>query len=78
MHSLMEAIARVRNAMEEGETPDAVTVDEEVFGVTYGKEDGEPYFVLGYTLPQGSYAEIEDGTYGELQGVRVFMDREAL
>ena len=35
-------------------------------------EDGDEYVTIGFNLPKGVYAEIEDGTYGELQGFRIY------
>ena len=34
------------------------------------------YAVVGFTLPAGVYAEIEDSTYGVLQGLRIYRDGE--
>lgn len=39
----------------------------------FDPEQGERYVLVGYNLPPGVYAEIEDGTYGELQGIRVYV-----
>ena len=33
---------------------------------------GGPHLTIGYNLPYGVYAEIEDGTYGELQRFRIY------
>ena len=30
------------------------------------------YAIIGFTLPDGVYAEIEDGTYGTLNGFRIY------
>ena len=47
----------------------------EMFTVSDVSEDGEgDFYVVSYpSLPTDVYAEIEDGTYGELQGWRVFI-----
>ena len=46
-------------------------------GVTYGvDEDGERYASVGFVLPEGVYAEIEDGTYGTLTGLRIYLNGE--
>ena len=46
-------------------------------GVTYGvDEDGESYATIGFVLPEGVYAEIEDGTYGNLTGLRIYLNGE--
>lgn len=43
-------------------------------GIYYAAdEDGEDYAVVGYNLPDGIYAEIDSGTYGTLQGFRVYL-----
>ena len=34
-------------------------------------EEGD-YATIGFVLPDGLYAEIESGTYGELQGIRIY------
>lgn len=41
-------------------------------GLTYGEDEEGEYVVLGFALPEGWFAEIEDGTYGELQGFRIY------
>ncbi len=46
-------------------------------GVTYGvDEDGESYATIGFVLPEGVFAEIEDGTYGNLTGLRIYLAGE--
>jgi len=45
-------------------------------GVIFG-DDGEGEFVtIGFILPDDCYAEIEDGTYGQLQGIRIYKESE--
>lgn len=56
--------------------PAAITGPFGTHGVTYERdEDDEPYASIGFNLPEGVYAEIEDGTYGELQALRVYLGR---
>lgn len=45
-------------------------------GIEYGEEDGMEYASLGFILPDGMYAEIEDGTYGQLNAFRIFRSDE--
>ena len=42
-----------------------------VHGVTYSEEDGEVFASVGFVVSRpGIYAEIEGGTFGELQAFR--------
>lgn len=41
-------------------------------GVTYGVDEHGEYATIGFNLPAGIFAEIEDGTFGQLQGFRVY------
>jgi hypothetical protein len=34
-------------------------------------EDGEAYAYFSFDLPSGVFAEIDEGTWGELQGFRI-------
>lgn len=36
-------------------------------------EENHPYALVGFQLPEGIFAEIEDGTYGELQAFRIYL-----
>lgn len=43
-------------------------------GIHYGEdEDGDAFALVGYSLPEAIYAEIDSGTYGTLQGFRVYL-----
>lgn len=43
-------------------------------GITYETdEEDNPYALVGYNLPDGVYAEIDDGTFGTLQGIRIYL-----
>lgn len=72
---LAQQLAHMREAAERGDTE--VTTDFGTHGITYGSEfrDGRyPYATVGFVLPEGVYAEIEDGTYGSLNGLRFPLD----
>ena len=46
-------------------------------GIREGNDDydgGGDYITVGFVLPDGVYAEIEDGTYGQLQGFRIYKE----
>ena len=48
-------------------------------GITGPHEDGEypdegEYIRVGFTLPDGVYAEVDDATYGNLQCFRIYKD----
>lgn len=64
----------VRVRLASGDMPNQVTGPFGTHGVTYGEETGEQYATVGFCLPDGVYAEVEDGTYGQLQGLRVILD----
>lgn len=38
-------------------------------------EDGRQYVVISFNMPNDVYAEIEDGTYGSLQGWRIYLEK---
>lgn len=46
-------------------------------GIDYNEDDEGAYATVGFLLPDPSlwpvYAEIEDGTYGQLQGLRFYL-----
>jgi hypothetical protein len=65
----------VRSRLDAGERPDRITGPFGTHGVVYGEEDGEEYAVIGFALPDGIFAEVDEGahTYGELYGFRVFI-----
>lgn len=37
-------------------------------------EGTSEYIVIGFNLPIGVYAEVDDGTYGQMQGFRIYLD----
>jgi len=58
-------------------TPEIIVGPFGSHGVTYGNdEDNEPYATVGFVLPEGVFAEIEDGTYGNLTGLRIYLGGE--
>jgi len=48
-------------------------------GIMEGNDDydgGGPFITVGFCLPDGVYAEVEDGTYGQMQGFRIYLSDE--
>jgi hypothetical protein len=43
-----------------------------IHGVEWGEDEVGKYVRIGMALPAPLYAEIEDGTYGEMQAVRYY------
>ena len=43
-------------------------------GVTWGEDESGEYATIGMVLPYGVYAEIEDGTYGQMQAFRIYRE----
>ena len=41
---------------------------------TYEDPDAGEYIRVGFTLSDGLYAEIEDGTYGQLNAFRIYKE----
>lgn len=39
-----------------------------------GSDDEGDYITIGFGLPEDVYAEIEDGTYGVMQGFRIYKE----
>lgn len=37
-------------------------------------DDFGAYITVGFNLPDGVFAEIEDDTYGQMQGFRIYLD----
>lgn len=73
MNDIVEVIARLLANAED--RPSIVEgPDETEYPVTYGTdEDDNEYALIHVSFPVGVHAEIEDGTYGELQGIRVYI-----
>lgn len=60
-----------------GERPTEINSQFGTHGVTYGDDEFGPYATVGFNLANlshGAYAEIEDGTFGELQGFRFYFE----
>lgn len=53
---------------------DSVHLSTGIHGIDYYDDDEfGPAATIGFNLPHPLFAEIEDGTYGQLQGFRVFL-----
>lgn len=64
----------VKEKMESGHYPTKIVGPFGVHGVMYSYgEDDEIFATVGFNLPDGIYAEIEDGTYGQQQGFRIVL-----
>lgn len=46
-------------------------------GVMRGDEGEGGFIIIGMTMPDGVFAEIENGTYGELHGIRIYAEVDA-
>lgn len=42
--------------------------------IEYQTEAGEEYAIVAFMLPDDVFAEIEDGTYGTLNGFRIYRE----
>jgi hypothetical protein len=68
---LPEFLAGVKVAFAEGARPSEIVGPFGTHGVCYGEEDETIFASVGFVLGEvGVYAEIEDGTFGELQAFR--------
>lgn len=43
-----------------------------IHGIQYGADDEGEYAVIGFTLPDDIYAEVEGDTYAQLEGFRIY------
>lgn len=43
-----------------------------IHGIQYGEDEAGEYATIGFTLPDGIYGEVDGGTYGQLQGFRIY------
>lgn len=70
------ALDTIWESLRENEWGEVVRIETPlgVHGVTYGAEYelSEEYATVGMVLPEHVYAEIDDGTYGQMQGFRIF------
>lgn len=73
--SLVPMLNDIRQTMmATGERPERIKTVFGEHGMSYGfDEDGDGYVTIGFVLPRAMYAEIEDGTYGSLQGFRFYL-----
>ncbi len=67
-------LGSVQRHLNEGQRPQSVTSEFGQHGVHYGKDETGTYAVIGFSTIKNVYAETEDGTYGVLQGWRVYYD----
>ena len=73
--TVSEWLSLVKNIFDGGGRPLVFHSPFGTHGVMYVEDEliGDPCAVVGFNLPHGVYAEIEDGTFGELQGFRFFL-----
>lgn len=74
--SLNENLSRIaREFRIDGQRPTSVETPDGTHGVAYGTdEDGDDYAIVGFNVNgKNIYAEIEDGTFGSLQGFRIYL-----
>ena len=66
-------LIKLRDDIRSGHRPTLIKSPFGDLGVVwdYDPEFGT-YATVGFNLPDGIYAEIEDGTYGQLQGFRIY------
>ncbi len=57
-----------------GERPASVTGPFGVHSVDYIDDDGDIYARVGFVLPAGVFAEIDDDTFGSLNALRFALD----
>lgn len=86
MSYIIELLAYILALVEDGDRPAGVTLEDldgtpHDHGITYDSDEFGEFMVVGFSFPEienyGSvFAEIEDGTYGELQGIRVYLPEE--
>jgi len=77
LESLNKFLWDLRTRLVAGERPDQVSGPFGVHGIMYGNDDydgGGEFASVGFTLPDEIYAEIEDGTYGQLNAFRIYLD----
>lgn len=74
LYAMFESIKQQLNAgqqlPERAEFPGIGTVG--IIGPEFDEESDDEYVTVGFCLPDDVYAEIEDGTYGQLQAFRVY------
>lgn len=76
MNQLEAFLKDVKARFAAGERPLCVSGPFGEHGVHYYDADADglgAYAFIGFNLPAGVFVEIEDGTYGELEGFRVYL-----
>ena len=76
-NQLYAFIELVRERLNNGDIKREETLLQSDFGVhsiqlLTDEDTGEEYALAAFTLPYDVYVEIEDSTYGELQGFRIY------
>jgi hypothetical protein len=72
-------LSDLRERLVSGERPIEVSGPLGIHSVYYieaydhSNEEGEAYAIVACCLPDGVFAEIGDGTYGTLEGFRIFL-----
>lgn len=80
MDQVQSFLANVRDRLVACERPERVDWPLGSHDVLYydDDEDGQgPFAVIGASLPPGVFAEIDDGTFGNLHGFRVYLGSPA-
>lgn len=72
MNVIDDFIRSVHHDLSEGEQPEVVNSVFGQHGVHYGEDENGTYAIVGFSTNKDVYAEIEDGTYGTLQGWRIY------
>lgn len=77
MDALIDGLkTEIIKASDEGIQPDKIELPLETFEVFWGwdPEVGERFITVKIKFPRLVYAEIEDGTYGQMQGIRIYYE----
>lgn len=72
-NALFSFIDDIKKSFREGQYPAKFTGAFGEHGVTYSWGEEGIFASIGMTLPDDVYAEIEDGTYGELNAFRIYL-----
>ena len=72
-------LSDLRDRLVAGERPIEVSGPLGIHSVYYieaydrSNDEGEAYAIVDWRLPDGVFAEVDDGTYGALEGFRMFL-----
>lgn len=69
-------LLNLRDDLLNGERPREVALQGNAHAIEYDKDpddEDHPFALVRFTVPAGVLAEIEDNTYGALQGFRVYL-----